>query len=99
MVFNYAGSRHLLNQIELAEEGHAYQPGAMHYSTIARDKGFIDYEKFVAYHVPMIAVPKGNPANITGLDDLTQPGVRVALGDPRACAIGRGTGYWRRMVS
>jgi len=61
----------------------------MYYSTIARDKGFIDYEKSVAYHVPVIVVPKGNPANITCPDDLTNPGVRVALGDPGACAIGR----------
>ncbi len=89
VICNYAGSGHLLNQIELAEKGDVYQPGAMYYSTIARDKGFIDYEKPVAYHVPVIAVPKGNPANITCPDDLANPGVRVALGDFDACAIGR----------
>jgi len=89
VICNYAGSGHLLNQIELAQNGDAYQPGAMYYSTIAREKGFIDYEKSVAYHVPVIVVPKGNPANITCLDDLTKQGVRVALGDPEACAIGR----------
>jgi molybdate transport system substrate-binding protein len=55
----------------------------------SQDKGFIDYEKSVAYHIPVIVVPKGNPANIAGPDDLTNPGVRVALGDPEACAIGR----------
>jgi molybdate transport system substrate-binding protein len=89
VICNYAGSGHLLNQIELAQNGDVYHPGAMYYSTIARDKGFIDYEKSVAYHVPVIVVPKGNPANITGLDDLANPGIRVALGDPDACAIGR----------
>jgi len=89
VICNYAGSGHLLNQMELAQQGDVYQPGAMHYFTIAREKGFIDYEKRVAYHVPVIAVPKGNPANITGPDDLTNTGVRVALGDPEACAIGR----------
>ncbi len=89
VICNYAGSGHLLNQMELAQQGDVYQPGAMYYSTIARDKGFIDCEKSVAYHVPVIVVPKGNPANITGLDDLSQPGVRVALGDPEACAVGR----------
>ena len=89
VICNYAGSGHLLNQMELAQQGDVYQPGSAYYSTIARDKGFIDCEKSVAYHVPVIVVPKGNPANITGLDDLSQPGVRVALGDPRACAIGK----------
>jgi molybdate transport system substrate-binding protein len=87
--YNYAGSGHLLSQIELIKQGDVYQPGATYYLDIAKKKGFIDYEKLVAYHVPVIAVPKGNPANISCLDDLTKPGIRVALGDPKACAIGR----------
>ncbi|MEA3283137.1 MAG: molybdate ABC transporter substrate-binding protein [Euryarchaeota archaeon] len=89
VVCNYAGSGHLLNQIELAQEGDVYQPGSTYYCDIAREKGLIDYEKRVAYHVPVIAVPKGNPASITCLNDLAKPGVKVALGDPEACAIGR----------
>jgi len=87
--YNYAGSGHLLNQVELAQMGDVYQPGAMYYLDIARNKSFIDYEKLVAYHVPVIAVPKGNPANITCLADLGKPGVRLAMGDPKACAIGK----------
>ena len=86
--YNYAGSGHLLNQIGLAQMGDVYQPGAMYYFDIAKEKSFTDHEKLVAYHVPVIAVPKGNPANITCLADLTKPGVRVAMGDPEACAIG-----------
>ncbi|PXF61929.1 MAG: molybdate ABC transporter substrate-binding protein [Candidatus Methanogaster sp.] len=89
VICNYAGSGHLLNQIELAQNGDVYQPGAMYYFTIARDKGFVDYGKSVAYHVPVIVVPKGNPANVTCLNDLANPGVKVALGDPEACAIGK----------
>ena len=87
--YNYAGSGHLLSQMELTKKGDVYQPGATYYFNIAKEKGFIDYEKFVAYHVPVIAVPKGNPANITCLNDLTKPGIKVALGDPKACAIGK----------
>jgi molybdate transport system substrate-binding protein len=87
--YNYAGSGHLLNQIELTQLGDVYQPGAMYYFDMARENGFIDYEKLVACHVPVIAVPTGNPANITGLDDLAKPGARLAMGDPKACAIGK----------
>ncbi len=36
----------------------------------------------------VIAVQKGNPRNITGLQDLTQPGVRVSVGQPEQCTIG-----------
>ena len=89
VTYNYAGSGHLLNQMELAQQGDVYQPGSTYYFDIAKEKGLIDYEKRVAYHVPVIAVPKGNPANITCPDDLAKPGVKVALGDPKACAIGK----------
>ena len=89
VTYNYAGSGHLLNQLELAQQGDVYQPGSTYYFDIAKGEGLIDYEKHVAYHVPVIAVPKGNPANITCLNDLAKPGVKVALGDPNACAIGK----------
>ena len=39
--------------------------------------------------MPVIIVPKGNPAGIATLRDFTRPGVRVGMGDPRACAIGK----------
>jgi len=89
VICNYAGSGHLLNQMELAQQGDVYQPGSTYYCDLAREKSLIDYEKRVAYHVPVIVVPKGNPANITCLNDLAKPGVKVALGDPEACAIGK----------
>jgi len=77
VTYNYAGSGHLLNQMELAQQGDVYQPGSTYYFDIARELSLIDYEKRVAYHVPVIAVPKGNPANVTCLNDLTKPGVKV----------------------
>lgn len=43
----------------------------------------------MAYHVPVIVVPKGNPAGITCLADLGNEGVKVELGAPSACAIGK----------
>lgn len=36
----------------------------------------------------VIAVPKGNPAGIKTLKDLTRPGVKVAVGQPEQCTIG-----------
>ncbi len=35
-----------------------------------------------------IVVPKGNPAKIKSLQDLTKPGVRVTVGQPDQCTIG-----------
>ncbi|MCA9186427.1 MAG: substrate-binding domain-containing protein [Pirellulaceae bacterium] len=36
----------------------------------------------------VIAVPKGNPSQIHSLNDLTKPGIRVAVGQPDQCTIG-----------
>ena len=87
--YNYAGSNTLLSQMELTQMGDVYMPGATYYFDIAKEKGITDYEQRVAYHVPVIAVPKGNPAGITSLADLAKPGVTVILGDSKAAAIGR----------
>jgi molybdate transport system substrate-binding protein len=66
-------------------------PGAYYYTNIAMEKGYLvnDTVKNVTLHIPVIAVPKGNPKNIHSLEDLAKPGVRVVLGDPKACAIGK----------
>ena len=87
--YNYAGSNALLSGIEISKQGDVYMPGATMYIEKAKEKGFVDYEQNVAYHVPVIAVPKGNPANIRCLNDLTKPGVKVILGDPEAAACGK----------
>jgi molybdate transport system substrate-binding protein len=87
--YNYAGSNALLNQMELTREGDAYMPGATMYIEIAEDKGLVDYSQLICYHIPVITVPKGNPARITCLEDLAKPGVRLLWGDPEAAAIGK----------
>jgi molybdate transport system substrate-binding protein len=37
----------------------------------------------------VILVQKGNPKAIHSLADLARPGLRLGLGDPEACAVGR----------
>jgi molybdate transport system substrate-binding protein len=86
--YNYAGSNTLLTQMELTGEGDVYMPGATYYFEVASEKGLIDNFSKVAYHIPVIITPAGNPANITTLDDLANNGVEVILGDPEAAAIG-----------
>ena len=87
--YNYAGSNTLLAQMELTRKGDVYMPGATYYFDLAREKGLTDHEQLIAYHVPAIAVPRGNPAGITSLADLAEPEVKVILGDSKAAAIGK----------
>lgn len=87
--YNYAGSNALLSQMQLTRQGDAYMPGATLYIDIAAKKGLVGYKQPIAYHIPVITVPKGNPAHITCLKDLTRPDVKVVLGDPKVAAIGK----------
>lgn len=85
----YGGSNTILSQIELTGMGDVYMPGATYYFDSAKSKGFVSEEELVVYHIPVIATQKGNPANIQSLEDLGREGVKVELGDPSACAIGK----------
>ncbi len=87
--YTYAGSAQNLSQLELSGEGDLYVPGSLYYFKSAQEKGLVENEKDVAYHVPVITVPKENPANIKTLEDLAKPGVKVTLGDPKSAAIGK----------
>ena len=87
--YNYAGSNALLSQMELTELGDVYMPGATMYIEIATEKGLVDYQQLVCYHIPVIIVPEGNPANITCLEDMANPGVSLVWGDPDVAAIGK----------
>ncbi len=87
--YNYAGSAQLLSQIELTQEGDVYIPGDLMDMEKAQEKGFVDSFSEVVKHIPVIGVPKGNPAGVTALADLAKPGIAVILGDPKSNAIGK----------
>jgi len=89
VVPDYAGSELLMSKIKLAEIGDIYMPGDKHYVDQAAEAGMILLQRSVCYFVPTILVQKGNPKGITGLADLVKPGIRLGLGDEKACAIGR----------
>jgi len=86
---DYAGSEVLISRIKLTGQGDLYMPGDMHYVELAEKEGLIASKKTVCYFIPVIQVRKGNPKNIHTLHDLTRPGIKLGLGDPKACAIGR----------
>ncbi|MHC4110820.1 MAG: molybdate ABC transporter substrate-binding protein [Planctomycetota bacterium] len=89
IITNYAGSETLLSTIRLIRSGDLYMPGDKHYVEQAANEDMIHSHKSVCYFIPVILVQKGNPKNIKGLRDLLRPGLKLGLGDPDACAIGR----------
>jgi len=47
--------------------------------------------RYVAYHVQVTAMKKGNAKNITSITDLTRDGLKITLGDVDATALGQVT--------
>ena len=80
VAFNFAGSSALATQIAQgapADVFAAASPATMKTVTDAGDAA--DTPVTLARNRLVIAVPKGNPARVGGLADLTRPGVKVAL--------------------
>jgi len=85
---SYAGAGMLLSTLMTARRGDLYIPGEAYYVDQAAKHGFIADQRLLCYMTPVIAVRKGNPKRVTGIKDLARPGLRVAIGDPQAIAIG-----------
>ena len=86
----FGGSGTLLSQIELSKQGEIYLPGSPDYVLIAERKKLVieKSDRIVAYLIPAIITPAGNPANIQSLQDLARAGVRIGIGNPETVCLG-----------
>ena len=74
---NYGGCAQLLGQMEINTTGDVFVGGSMNDADIALEKGFTKESVELVYHIPAIAVPKGNPAGIVSLEDLAEGAIYV----------------------
>jgi len=88
---HYGSSGEIFAAVAAGQPCDVLIPGAEKYTEDAVKNGWVigDTVTKLVLHVPLIAVPKDNPANVKGFMDLVRSGVRVAIGDPKAPAIGR----------
>jgi molybdate transport system substrate-binding protein len=86
----FGGSGYMLSQMKLAKQGDIYFPGSSDYIEKAKREGAVhaESEKVIVYLVPSINVAKGNPHGIRTLQDLTKPGLRVAIANPEGVCLG-----------
>jgi molybdate transport system substrate-binding protein len=84
------GSGTLLSQMELSRSGEIYAPGSPDFVIAAERRQQIipGSARIVAYLVPGIITPAGNPAGIHALEDLARPGVTVSIGNPETVCLG-----------
>ena len=89
--YSYLCSAMVLTNMQLTRSGDVMVPGSQHYMDLAIEKGVIDPDSvaIAGYMIPVIAVQKGNPHNITCLEDLKKPGLKVGVGEKEALAVGR----------
>jgi molybdate transport system substrate-binding protein len=84
------GSGSVLSAMKIAKTGDLFIPGSPEFLLEAAKSNIIDKGsvKKLAYLVPAIIVQKGNPHNITSLEDLCKPGLRVGIADPVSVCVG-----------
>ncbi len=88
---HYGGSGEIFGMLGIGQCCDVFIPGAEKYTNDAKKNGWIKQgtDQRIVKHIPVIVVPKGNPGNIKTLADLGKKDIKVALGDPKACAIGK----------
>jgi len=90
--FSYKGSGYFIADITRSRQGDLFMPGEEFYMLQAQERGFVDTYNpktdIPAYFVTVIITPKGNPKNITKIEDFAKPGIRIGMGNPKSCAIG-----------
>jgi molybdate transport system substrate-binding protein len=78
--------------MKISRAGDIFLPGSPDYLLEAAKQGVVNlttgHVEVFAYLVPAIIVQKGNPRNITSLEDLAKPGIRVGIADPESVCVG-----------
>ncbi len=84
---SFAGSEALLPQVELKAAGDVFVTHSP-YQDKTKEAGALLREVEVGFQAPVLVVRKGNPKNITRVEDLAKEGVEVVLTDPEYSTCG-----------
>ena len=85
----YAGGGQLMSSILASGQGDLFMPGALFYIKKLEKMGRIDSFKNLMAHTAVVGVNIHKTNLIRSFDDLARPGLRLAMGDPKAMAFGR----------
>jgi molybdate transport system substrate-binding protein len=83
VLFNFAGSQQLAQQIAQGAPADVFASADQQQMQVVIQSGRVDARapKIFAANRLVVIVPRANPAGITGLSDLTKPGVQIVLAD------------------
>ncbi len=77
---NYAGTQVLFLQLQQGASADIFLSADLDYAEQAQEEGLIDSFSEVSQNEEVIVVPSGNPAGITGLEDLGTKPVELVIG-------------------
>lgn len=87
---DYAGSGVLITRAKGDPQADLFMPGDVWYVDRLEELTDNIAERVqVSYFVPTIIVARGNPKHVSSLRDFARADLKVALGNPQACQIGR----------
>ncbi len=89
VIVNYGGSGKQMSRYLSAQQGDLFMPGSYFYIEKLKEKDLVLSDKKVVLHTPVIGVPKNATKGIKTLEDMAKPGIKLAMGDPKAMALGR----------
>lgn len=89
VIVDYSGSGKQMAKYQTARRGDLFMPGSYFYINQLKEKGLVISDSQVVLHTPVIAVSKKGEHAIKTLEDMTAPGIKLAMGDPKAMALGR----------
>jgi molybdate transport system substrate-binding protein len=83
------GSGDLYDLLYSTRKGDLYLPGSESYIKKHLKEGLLGYRKYVGYNQIALFVEKGNPKNVKDLNDLLRNDIKISLGNPETCSMGR----------
>lgn len=86
---DYDGGGRLLARITASGRGDLFMPGSSFFLEKLHAQGRVHSWRPIVAHIPVVAVNKLQAQRVTKFEDLAAPGLRFAMGDPKAVAIGK----------
>lgn len=87
--FTFANSSQLIGQMEISKKGDLCILASNEDYETSNKKNLTLEKTDLVYHIPVIVVPKENPAGITTIQDFSKSGVKVILGDLETSPLGK----------
>ncbi|WP_171060786.1 molybdate ABC transporter substrate-binding protein [Poseidonocella sp. HB161398] len=89
IAIEYGGTGQILARFRQTGRGDVFVAGTRHFTDALEAEGRIAGVTALAIHGAAIGVARAKAGRVANVTDLAAPGLRVALGDPEAMALGR----------